>query len=101
MKIRLEKAAMRAFRLPTVMLTLAAIAGFASVGQAQDIPQIVITAERPVATDTSAAFREEMQSTADSAVWKTQLSVAIDLGTKLTHEQERIRLAGNYDRKRG
>jgi len=101
MNISLQKGAMRTFRLPTVMLMLAMIAGFASVGQAQDIPQIVITAERPDATETSEAFRQEMQATAESAVRKTQLSVAIDLGMKLTHEQERIRLAGNYDRKRG
>lgn len=101
MKTLLEKGAMRTFRLPTVMLMLALIAGFASVGQAQDIPQIVITAERPVATETSATFRKEMQATAEAAVWKTQLRVAIDLGMKLKHEQERIRLAGNYDRKRG
>lgn len=101
MKVTVKKCANRAIRLPTVMLMLALFAGVASVGQAQDIPEMVITTKRPVAQDASAELRDEMQTTADSVVRKTRFRVAVDLGVKLGFHQDRIRLAEDYDRKRG
>ena len=83
---------MRGAQLPTVMLTLALVVGFASVGLAQDVAEIVVTAERPTLELNAALIREEMQSEARLAAWKTRIDVATNLGKRLSteHRPERI-----------
>jgi hypothetical protein len=96
----------RIARLPIGMLVLALGAGLASEGQAQDIPTMVITAERPSHCEPGLALHEqklgnEIRMTADLAVWKTRISVATDLGVKLNTLQPTFRVAGRYLDKRG
>lgn len=83
----------RGAQLPTVMLTLALAVGFASVGQAQDVAEIVVTAEKPEHNVTAALIREEMQSEARLAAWKTRMDVATDLGKRLSMENRPERVA--------
>jgi hypothetical protein len=87
-------------QLPTVLLGLASFAGFAAVGYAQDISSMVITAERPAHGD-SVLLREEMRATTRDAIWQTRLSVATDLGAKLTTQPAATRIAGLVTDKRG
>ena len=96
----------RIFRLPTLLLLLAVSAGFASVGQAQEIPTIVITAERPEKCESLLTMRSEARGTeirtdAARAIWKTRVSVATDLSAKLNDKQRPFRIAGKYTDKRG
>lgn len=88
-------------RLPIAMLLPALIAGFAAVGQAQGIPQMIITAEKPANCETSVDLRDQMEATAKRAVWKTQARVDADLRVKLNSQSGWIRLAATDDRKRG
>ena len=101
MNISLQERVRRVYRLPISLLLPALIAGFAAVGQAQGIPQMVITAERPTACETSSDLRDQMQVTARRAVGKTQAQVGADLSVKLNSRNGWIRLTGNYGRKRG
>jgi len=101
MNIAMKDRVRRIFRLPISLLVPALVAGFAAVGQAQGIPQMVITAERPTAVDSSLDLRHEIQSTAREAVWKTQARVGDDLSVKLGHQNGWIRSAGKDDRNRG
>ncbi len=96
----LKTRATRTSRLPTAMLMLALVAGFASVGQTQDIPQMVITAERPADCETFGDLRDQMQATARRVVWKTQARVGADLNVKLNSRNGWVRLAGADNRKR-
>jgi hypothetical protein len=91
----------RIFRLPIGLLMPALIVGFAAVGQAQGIPEMVITAERPAECETSVDLRDQMQVTARRAVWKTQVRVGADLSMKLNNRSDWIRLASTGDRKTG
>jgi hypothetical protein len=91
----------RISRLPIELLLSALIVGFAAVGQAEDIPQMVITAERPTVCETSVDLRDQMRTTANSAVWKTQIRVGVDLSMKLKRDNGWIQLAATPDRKRG
>lgn len=91
----------RISRLPIELLLSALIVGFAAVGQAEGIPQMVITAERPTVCETSVDLRDQIRSTANSAVWKTQIRVGVDLSMKLKRDKGWIRLAATPDRKRG
>jgi hypothetical protein len=88
-------------QLPTVLLGLALYVSFAAVGYAQDISSMVITAERPAHDESVLTLRDEMRATAKDAVWKTRLSVATDLGGKLTTQPSSTRLAGRYTDRRG
>ena len=105
MKIELKNRFRRIARLPTVLLLLALSAGFASVGQAQDIPVIVVTAERPTicasALTRDQKLRNAIRSGASHAVWKTRVSVATDLGVKLNSRQRPFRVAGKDAHTRG
>jgi hypothetical protein len=92
---------MRIFRLPISLLVPALVSGFAAVGQAQGIPQIVITAERPASCEERPDLRNQIQSTAREAVWHTQARVGADLSLKLRGQRGWIRLAGKDQRKRG
>ena len=93
--------ATRRSSLPTVLLTLALGAGFASVGQAQDIPQVTVTANSPSCTGYS-TLREEMREKATRAIWDTRISVAADLRTRLFRQHQRsFQLAGGDSGKRG
>jgi len=88
-------------QLPTVLLGLAFYAGLGTVGYAQDISSMVITAKRPAQDESALMLRDEMTATANAAVWKTRLSVATSLGAKLTTQPRSTRLAGRYTDKRG
>jgi hypothetical protein len=104
MNTRLKNRLARISGLPIALLALSA--GFASIGQAQDIPSMVITTERPSHCDSALAFGnkeigEKIRATAASAVWQTRVDVAIDLGAKLNSRQPSFRVAGRYLDKRG
>ena len=106
MKMKLKDRIARIVQLPTVLLILALNASFASVGYAEEIPTMVITAERPsecdsVLTQYDAALGREIKTTAELAVWKTRVRVATDLGVKLNSRQRYLRLAGLNVKKRG
>ena len=99
MKIELKNRFGRIVRLPIVLLVLAFGAGFASVGQAQDIPAIVVTAERPTRCAPLLSWqhrelRNAIRDGASHAVWKTRVSVATDLGVKLNSRQRPFTIAG-------
>jgi len=91
----------RISRLPIELLLPALIVGFAAVGHAEGIPQMLITAERPEVCETSANLRDQMQTTAQRAVWKTQIHVGTDLSMKLNSRNGWIRLAAMDYRKTG
>lgn len=101
MKIAFKGRVMRLFRLPISLLVPALVSGFAAVGQAQGIPQMVITAERPTSCEDRPDFKEHIQSTAREAVWHTQARVGADLSLRLRGHNGWIRLAGKDPRKRG
>ena len=102
MKNTLIERIRRISRLPIELLVPALIVGFAAVGQAQGIPQMVITAERPVVCETSVDLRDQIQATARRAVWRTQIRVGADLSMKLNSQNSWIRLSATEDdRKRG
>jgi hypothetical protein len=88
-------------QLPTVLLGLALYAGFGTVGYAQDISSMVITAERPAHNDNALMLHDEMRATANTAVWHTRLSVATSLGAKLTTQPSSVHLASRGTGKRG
>lgn len=79
--------------MPTVLLSLALSAGFASVGQAENITTIVVTAKKPAATDFSASIRDEMRARTQITVWQTRISVGADLDIKLNQPSRALRLA--------
>jgi len=101
MKITLKDRIRRISRLPIALLMPALIVGFAAVGHAQGIPQILITAERPADCETSVDLRDQIQTSARRAVWKTQVRVGADLSMKLNNRNAWVQLAGTEDRKRG
>lgn len=83
--------------LPTVLLTLALAAGFASVGHADEIPQVTTVAKAPLAAP---KLGNEMQATADTAVAATLDAVAAELDARLKGER-RVRIAARGNAKRG
>ena len=85
--------AWRGAQLPTVMLLLASLAGFASVGQAQDVAEIVVTADKPEHDAKVALIREEMQSDARLAASQTRMEVMAELGRRLSKENRPPRVA--------
>ena len=93
MKTERNYRVLRGAQLPTVMLTLALIAGFASVGQAQDVAEIVVTAEKPRHDETAASIRDERQSAARLVAQKTRIDVVSDLGERLSKENRPARVA--------
>ena len=101
MKNLLKTRLARFGRLPTALLVLVLAAGFASVGQAQDMPELVVTAEKTELGETAAALRDGIQAKAQLAVWQTRVSVAFDLGLRLTGEERPPRVAGKDTGKRG
>jgi hypothetical protein len=101
MKNPLKMRLARFGRLPTAVLVLALAAGFGSVGQAQDMPELVVTAEHSELGETTAALRDGIQAQAEFAVWQTRMSVAFDLGLRLTGEDRPSRVAGKHAGKRG
>jgi hypothetical protein len=88
-------------QLPTVLLGLTLYVGFAAVGYAQDISSMVITAQRPAHDVAVLTLRDEVRATAKGAVWNTRLSVATDLGAKLTTQPRSTHVAGRYTIPRG
>lgn len=84
--------AWRGARLPTVLLTLALAAGFASVGHAQDVAEIVITAQKPDRDAHATLIREEMQSDARLAARETRIEVASELSQRLNRANRRARI---------
>jgi hypothetical protein len=98
MNTLLKNRLLRISQLPAVLLALAINVGFASVGQAQEIPSMIITAERPsncesLQTLESEALTRQIQTDALLAVWKTRVSVATELGVKLNDQQRPFRIA--------
>lgn len=102
MNSRKDSRRTRPARLPTALLSLAIFAGSASVGQAEEIPTLVITAERPVHSDFKSSIRDEMHESTQVAIWMTRISVGTDLGVKLGRPNQSFRLAAADDmNKRG
>jgi hypothetical protein len=102
MKEKLNNRAKRRVSLPTVMLMLAFSASFASVGHAQDIPQITVKARLSPSCDQNLSLRDEMQKRARRAVWDTRVSVATDLHARLYRQHWGASLlAGIISDKRG
>jgi len=93
MKTERNFRARRGAQLPTVTLLLALLVSFASVGQAQDVAEIVVTADKPEHDENAALIREEMQSDARLAVSKTRMDVAAELGQRLSKENRPPRVA--------
>jgi hypothetical protein len=98
MNTLLKNRLLRNFQLPAVLLALAMNVGFASVGQAQEIPSMIITAERPSRCESlqkleSEALTRRIRTDAHFAVWKTRVSVATELGVKLNNQQRPFRIA--------
>jgi hypothetical protein len=91
----------RPARLLTALLWLALFAGSASVGQAQELSSLVITAQRPVHTDFSLSVRDEMHETSQTAVWMTRINVRTDLGLKLGRPSRKYQAAITDTNKRG
>jgi len=87
--------------LPTVLLSLALFAGSASVGYAEDMSSLVITAERPAHSSFTSSIRDEMRADTETAVWMTRISVITDLGMKLSQPSRTYRLAVLDMNKRG
>lgn len=92
MKTERNFRARRGAQLPTVMLLLASLVGFASVGQAQDVAEIVVTAEKRAHDVTAALIREEMQSDAQLAASKMRRDIAAELSRRLSKENRPPRL---------
>lgn len=102
MNIRLNRRDKRRSVLPTVLLTLAFGAGFASVGQAQDIPETTVTAQSTSICGPDLAMRTELRSTAERAILATRINVAVDLQMRLSRQQKRsLKLAGKPPGTRG
>jgi hypothetical protein len=100
MKNRLKIRTARILQLPTALLMLAVITSIASVGRADEISSMVITAPRPTHCVSLEARRDEllgneMRMEARLAVLKTRLRVATDLDVKLGNPRPARRLAGN------
>ena len=87
--------------LPTVLLALALFAGSASVGHADELSSMVITAERPAHTSFSSSIRNEMRADTETAVWMTRINVGTDLGMKLSQPNRSFRVAALDMNKRG
>ena len=85
--------AWRGAQLPTALLTLALAVGFASVGQAGEVTEMVVTAQKPRHEATSALIRNKVQSDAQSAARETRIDVANDLGLRLSKEFGPARVA--------
>jgi len=88
-------------RLLTVLLWPALIAGFASVGHAQEPSSLVITVKRPAPRDFNASIRKEVHERTQVAVWMTRIHVRTDLGVKLGQPTHIYRLAASDMNKRG
>ncbi len=97
LKIRIEEFR----RLPTALLTLAMFAGFASVGQAQEMPELVVTAQKLGAPELTCELRDDLRSGATDAVWDTRVAVAAALGIRLTGEDRPVRIADRGAGSRG
>jgi len=95
MKQNIRQRTTRPVRLPTVMLMLASIAGFASVGHAEEIAVTTVTTSGPLLCDDNPTIAQEMQSQTERAIHDTRVSVAIELHGRL-HRQQRasFKLAG-------
>jgi hypothetical protein len=92
--------AKRRSSLPTVLLMLALGAGFATVGQAQDIPQVTVTVKSSNCSHD--LMRDDMQTKATRAVWDTRISVAADLYARLYRQHRRsFQVAGGDSGNRG
>lgn len=79
--------------LPTAMLWLALGASFASVGHAEEALQnVTVTGRAPMETPAT-AIRNELQATAEDAVWLTRISVASKLSARLHHQRRPFRVA--------
>jgi len=92
----------RQFKLPTALLMLALGVSFASVGQAQDIPQTMVRAKVSLSCVQDPSIRDEMQTKARRAVWDTRIRIASDLNTRLHRQHWRsFRVAGEISGKRG
>ena len=106
MNTLLKNRLLRILQLPTVLLVLALNAGLASVGQAQEIPSMIITVARPSHCESdlslhNKALGNQIRTDARLAVWKTRVSVATDLGVKLNNQSRPFRIAGKIMDKRG
>ena len=101
MKTETENRVRRFIQLPTTLLLLALVAGFASVGQAEDLSAMVITTPRPADCETESTFEDEMAAKAELAVWMTRVSVATDLGAKLHSQRRAFRIAAKDTGNRG
>ncbi len=101
MNNRKDRCETQPVRLPTVLLLLALFAGSASVGHAEELSSMIITAERPAHTSFSSSVQDEMRAETETAVWMTRINVGTDLGMKLSQPSRTYRLAALDMNKRG
>lgn len=84
-------------RLPTALLLVALSAGLATVGQAQEIPTLVVTTERPATISHFDQYRNAVRANAQEALWLTRISVGMDLSAKLARPTRKPRVAAKTD----
>lgn len=87
--------------LPTALLMLAMTAGFASVGQADDIAPLEATAGTPAKAMDEAGFEAAMRAEARDAAWLTRINVVLDLDARLERQHRPFRLASLDPGQRG
>ena len=87
--------------LPTAALMLALGAGVPSLGQAEPMPQLVVTAQKAPHGTAVETLRNTMQVEAQEAVSATRISVATELGLRLTGQHRAFRVASTDPGKRG
>lgn len=93
MNSRKQRRLRRPAHLLTVLLFPALLAGFASVGQAQEISNTVVTTKRPQSTDTSDEIREQLHEAIENTVGMTHIDVRSDLDLKLGRPTRAWRIA--------
>ena len=79
--------------LPTALLWLALGAGFATVGQAEESLQNLTVTEKAVPVSNAGDLRQEIQTSAQDAAWRTRVSAASKLGVRLKGQHRSYRLA--------
>jgi hypothetical protein len=87
--------------LPTVVLMLAMIASFASVGRADEPAQPGTAAGTPATAMETNVLRETFRADAHDATRMTHINVSIDLDARLNRQHSPYRLASRDLGKRG
>ncbi len=87
--------------LPTVVLTLALSASFASVGRTDEATQVQSNAGLRANQSQLEELRESFQATAQEAASQTKIKVATSLSLRLDRQHRPYRLASENSGRRG